>query len=51
MDRDEAQEAHQVKEATKRAMLDHLVRTGANVATPADPAAKVRRSVLRGLRD
>lgn len=47
---DEA-EAHRVKAQITRAMVDHLVRTGGNVATPDDPLAKLRRRVLRGLRD
>lgn len=44
-------ESHKVKVETTRAMVDHLVKTGGNVATPDDPLAKLRRSVLRGLRD
>lgn len=50
MDEAEAK-AHKVKAEASRAMVDHLVRTGGNVATPDDPLAKLRRRVLRGLRD
>lgn len=33
-----------------RAMVDYLVESGAGLATPDDPLAKLRREVLRGLR-
>ncbi|MFA5860238.1 MAG: hypothetical protein WDA16_00945 [Candidatus Thermoplasmatota archaeon] len=33
-----------------RCVVSHLVETSANLATPADPMAKLRREILRGLR-
>jgi len=39
-----------LRETIAHDMVEHLVASRANVATPDDPLAKTRRAVLRGLR-
>jgi hypothetical protein len=38
-----------VRDRVAREMVDHLVASKANVSTPGDELAKLRRRVLRGL--
>jgi hypothetical protein len=39
-----------LREEMAQQMVEHFVASKANVATPDDPMAKLRRQVLRGLR-
>lgn len=43
------EDERRVKEEVAANLVDHMIQSKAAIATPGDPAAKVRREVLRGL--
>lgn len=47
----DADEAEQVRAEVARRVVEHTVETDGRLANPADDVAKLRRAVLRGLRE